>query len=141
MGVFQEMVACFNRAPMPLVVTFDGQQTTVPVGACNIPSIAVNYAKNQNPIMGSCDPNNPSLSGGQYLIGVVGRDNCDPLTRKEWDAHCDAACRMDWKVLVEDIPLKRGEHYEVRGKGRKTQAKSAFDAGVRVHAPTLEADA
>jgi hypothetical protein len=137
MGVFQEMVPVFNRAPMPLVVTFDGQQTTVPIGASALPIQTVGYAKNQNPIMGSCDPHNPSLSGGQYLIGVIGKDNCEPLDKEEWDAHCNAACRMDWKELVADISLKKGEHYEVRGKGRKVQAKSAFDAGVRVHGNEL----
>lgn len=140
MGIFHEMRSVFNRAPMPLTVTFDGQQTTLPVGACQIPSLTVNYAKNQNPIMGSCDPNNPSLSGGQYLIGVVGRDNCEPLTADEWGAHCDAACRMDWKELIEDR-LQPGQHVVVKGKGKNLQARSGFDAGVRVAAPEHHADA
>jgi len=129
-GVFQDMVPIVNRTPVSLTVTFDGQTTTVPSGKGFLPSITINFAKNQNPIMGSVDPNNPSISGGEYLIGVVGRDNCEMLSKEEWNAHCDAISRVDLKTLMED-ELGPGERVEVRGKGRKTQARNAFEAGVR----------
>lgn len=129
-GVFQDMIAVVNRAPVPLTVTFDGQTTTLKSGPGFLPSITIGYAKNQNPIMGSVDPNNPAQSGGQYLIGVVDRDPCDMLTVEEWNAHCEAICRIDLKAMMED-ELRPGERVEVRGKGRKTQARSLGDAGVR----------
>jgi hypothetical protein len=129
-GVFQDMVPVVNRAPVALTVTFDGQTTTIKPGPGFLPSLTINYAKNQNPIMGSVDPNNPSISGGEYLIGVVGRDNCEIMTADEWNVHCDAISRVDLKVLMED-ELGPGERVEVRGKGRKTQARNAFEAGVR----------
>ena len=129
-GVFQDMVPIVNRAPIPLAVTFDGQTSNVPTGPGFLPSVTIAYAKNQNPIMGSVDPHNPSISGGEYLIGVVGKDNTDMLTEKEWNAHCDAISRVDLKVLMQD-ELGPGERVEVRGKGRRTQARNAFEAGVR----------
>ncbi len=133
MGIFQEMVIVVNRTPVTLLATFDGQEMQLPPGESPMPKVAVGYAKNQNPIMGSADPNNPSLSGAQYLIGVKGSpDDVTPLTKKQWDAHCDAACRMDWKTLVEDT-VKPGEKVVVKGKKGGTQAKSAFDKGVRNH--------
>lgn len=134
MGIFHEMSTIVNRAPVPLIVTFDGQQTGIPLGESQLPKVTVNYAKNQNPIMGSCDPNNPSISGGRYLLGIKDRDNCDPLTKDEWNAHCEAACRLDWQGLVEDA-LKPGERVVIKGKKNSTQARSSFDAGVRVHSP------
>ena len=132
MGIFQEMVIVVNRTPVPLNVRFDGQDTVLPPGESALPKVAVGYAKNQNPIMGSADPNNPSLSGARYLLGVKDtHDDCKKLTKDEWDAHCDAACRMDWKALVEDVGVKPGEHYAIKGKKGGVQAKSAFDQGVR----------
>jgi hypothetical protein len=130
-GVFQDMVPIVNRAPIPLTVTFDGQTTTIKSGPGFLPSLTISYAKNQNPVMGSVDPNNPSITGGDYLIGVVDRDNTEMLTAEEWNAHCEAISRVDLKVLMED-ELGPGERVEVRGRGRKTQARNAFEAGVRV---------
>jgi hypothetical protein len=125
------MVTVVNRTPVPLNVRFDGQDTVLPPGESPLPKVAVGYAKNQNPIMGSADPNNPSLSGARYLLGVKGTpDECTPLSQGEWNDHCDAACRMDWKVLTEDT-VKPGEHIVVKGKKGGVQAKSSFDPGVR----------
>jgi hypothetical protein len=129
-GVFQDMVPIVNRAPIPLSVTFDGQTSTVNPGEGFLPSVTVRYAKNQNPVMGSVDPNNPSISGGDYLIGVVGKDNCTPLSPEEWNRHCDEISRVDLKVLMED-QLGPGQRVEVRGRGRKTAARNAYEARER----------
>lgn len=129
-GVFQDMVPVVNRAPIPLTVTFDGQTSIIKPGPGALPSTTIRYAKNQNPIMGSVDPNNPSISGGQYLIGEIGKDDCEPLTPAEWNAHCEAISRVDLKTLMED-ELGPGERVEVRGRGRKTMARNASDSGVR----------
>lgn len=129
-GVFQDMVPVVNRSPVVLTVRFDGQETQVKPGAGFLPSVVINYAKNQNPVMGSVDPNNPAISGGEYLIGVVGRDNTDIMTKEEWNAHCEAISRVDLKIMLED-ELGPGQRVEVRGRGRKTQARNSFEAGVR----------
>lgn len=132
MGIFQEMVTVVNRTPISLTVQFDGQCTNVPPGESPLPALVIGYAKNQNPIMGSADPLNPSLSGARYLIGVKGtKDNCEPLTKEEWKAHCEAASRMDLAELFDDVLLSK-EHVEVRGKGRMTQARGRQDKGVAV---------
>ena len=132
MGIFHELVTVINLAPVPLSVTFDGQQSTIPVGESALPKIAIPYAKNQNPVMGSADPNNPSLSGAQYLISVKGskRDRQTVLNPDEWAAHLDAPCRLNQDDFFEDR-LVPGERVVVRGKGRKVQARSLFDAGVK----------
>lgn len=129
-GVFQDMVPVVNRAPVPITVRFDGQEMILQSGPGFLPSVTINYAKNQNPVMGSVDPNNPAISGGEYLIGVVGRDNTDIMTPAEWNAHCEAISRVDLKIMLQD-ELGPGERVEVRGRGRKTQARNSFDAGVR----------
>lgn len=136
MGVFQELITVVNRAPIPITARFDGQEIVIPVGESPLPSQTINYAKNQNPIMGSQDPLNPSLSGARYLLGVKGtKDNCTPLTKDEWTAHCAAASRMDLADLFEDV-LLTNEHVEVRGKGRQTQARGRQDKGVAVSGAT-----
>jgi hypothetical protein len=132
MGIFHELITIVNRAPVPLSVCFDGQAQTIPVGESPLPKIVVAYAKNQNPVMGSHDADNPTISGGQYLVGVKGsKDNCTPLTKEEWEEHLNRPCRIDEVSFFADR-LGPKEHVVSRGKGRKTQAKSSFDAGVRV---------
>ena len=140
MGIFQEMVVVVNRAPVNLSGRYDGQEITLVPGEQPVPKIAVSFIKNQNPIMGSADADNPNITGAQYLVGVKGtNDDCEPLSKEEWEAHCNRPCRIDEEAFFSDRLLK-GEHVTVRGKGKKTQAKSAFDAGVRVQSPEAFAD-
>lgn len=139
MGIFHETKEVFNRAPIVLNVRYDGQDMSLPLGKSLLPVVAIPYAKNQNVIMGSADPNNPSLSGGRYLIGVIGVDNCEPLTKEEWEDHLGRPCRLDWETLMED-KVKPGEKVVFKGKKKGTQAKSSYDSGVRVHSPGLEGE-
>lgn len=137
MGIFHEMVTVVNRAPIPLNVRFDGQETTIPPGPSQLPKVCINYAKNQNPIMGTQDPNNPSITGARYLIGIVApkghlqKDPIDPLTKEEWEEHLGRPCRLNETEFFEGR-LAPGEHVEVKGRGRKTQARGSFDTGVRI---------
>ena len=131
MGIFLETKKCFNRAPVPLEIRFDGQEFTAPaLSEFAIPEIVIPFAKNQHPIMGSVDPYNPSMSGGKYLIGVVGKDDCTPLTKKEWNAHLEAPTREDQRIVFAD---KYGNDPKARmvvmGKGRKSTASSRTEAG------------
>lgn len=134
MGIFQQMTKVFNRAPIPLRVRFDGQELDVPPGEYQIPTLSVPFAKNQNPIMGQSDPWNPHISGGKYLIVEVDyapeADQCVPLTREEWESHLNRPCRIDEQALFESV-LGKGERVEVRGKGRRTAARSVFDQHVK----------
>ena len=130
MGIFHEQVELVNRAPIDLTVQFDGQCKTLAPGKNIVPAIVVPYAKNQNPIMGSQDPYNPHIDGCRYLVGIVGRDECEPLTKKEWEAHLDRPCREDEQRWFAD---KYGSDAKAKlithGKGRKTTATSRYDAG------------
>lgn len=131
MGIFHEMVEVVNRAPVPLTVRFDGQDTVLKPGKNMLPKLVVPYAKNQNPIMGSQDPENPHISGARFLIGVVGtRDNCEPLTKEEWEEHLNRPCRMDEQALFEE---RYGNDPKARlvthGKGKRSVARSRYEAG------------
>lgn len=130
MGIFFEQVKVFNRAPIALTVTFDGQSKDIPPGESFLPEVVIPYAKNQNPIMGTQDPHNPHMSGCQYLIGVVGtHDNCEPMTKEEWEAHLRRPCREDEQIWFEE---RYGNDPKakliVRGAGRKTAATSRHDS-------------
>lgn len=103
MGIFYEQVEVVNRAPIPLNVRFDGQDMVLVPGKNIVPKVAVQYGKNQNPVMGTQDPENPHISGAEFLIGVIGsRDNCEPLTPEEWAIHLGKPCRMDTDALFEE---------------------------------------
>jgi len=138
MGIFHELVEVINRAPVDLRVTFDGQTTVLKPGRNSLPKITVDYAKRQNVIMGTADPDNPSMSGAMYLIGVADRDDCTPLSPEDWARHTGAPCRLDLEILSEDR-LATNEHFEVKNKGRKAQATNRSQAHSAT--PVFEADA
>lgn len=131
MGIFLEQVQLFNRAPITLTVQFDGQCKSLEPGITLVPGIVVQYAKNQNPVMGTQDPYNPNISGAQYLVGVVGsKDNCEPLTAEEWADHLQQPCRENVQQWFAD---KYGSDPKAklvtRGRGKATTATSRYDAG------------
>lgn len=101
-GVFQDLVQVFNRAPIAISVKFDGQEHTMQPGVNLIPRVTLTYAKNQNPLKGSADLDNPTASGVEFLIGIVGgKDNCDPLTEDEWAAHVAAPSRFNTEDIMD----------------------------------------
>ena len=124
MGVFYELVTLVNRAPVPLTVRFDGQETTIHPGENQIPKIAITCAKNQNPIMGTADADNPSIRGGQYLVGVKGtEDDCTPLTKQEWETHLGKPSRMNVDDMIVSKLNPKKERLIVRGR----KAPSSFE--------------
>lgn len=131
MGIFYDMTNVVNRAPEPITVRFDGQDMTLTPGENRIPTMAVQYGKNQNPIMGSQDPLNPHISGASYLLGIVGIDDCTPLTEEEWAAHLGRPCRLDEQAIFEE---RYGQDPKARmvvhgTKRSKSSARSRSDAG------------
>lgn len=132
MGIFHEHVVLVNRTPENLTVTFDGQAKTLVPGENSVPAVVVDYAKNQNPIMGSADPNNPHISGGRYLVGVKGAygEETEMLTPEEWQAHLGRPCRLNEEEAFQERygsdPKAKMVTY---GKGRKSTASSRTEAG------------
>lgn len=132
MGIFFEQAVLINRAPINLTVTFDGQAKTLVPGENIVPLVVVDYAKNQNPIMGKQDPNNPNISGGKYLVGVKGGydEETEPLTIEEWEAHLNRPCRTDeQEAFIERYGGDPKARMVIHGKGRKTTANSRTEAG------------
>ena len=132
MGVFQDLVTVVNRAPIPITVTFDGQEITLQPGENPLPKIAVRYAKNQNPIKGTADLNNPHISGAQYLLGVKGtKDCCDMLTPSEWAAHQKRPSRYDEQAIFEEHYGADPKARMITAGARTTMAKSLFEQDVK----------
>ena len=130
-GIFPELVQLVNRTPIDLSVQFDGQSTVLKPGVNTVPKVVVPYAKNQNPIMGSQDPNNPNVSGCRYLVGVVGtKDLCTPLTKDEWETHMARPLRMDEKALFGEL-LENDPKLRVIKRGQKKF--NAYEAREVVH--------
>lgn len=101
-GVFQDLVQVFNRAPVAITVTFDGQSHTMEPGVNFIPRVTIPYAKNQNPLKGSADLDNPTASGLDFLIGIVGStDNCEPLSEEEWAEHRANPSRFNMEDILD----------------------------------------
>ncbi len=133
MGIFFEQVTLINRAPVNLTVMFDGQCKTLTPGENIVPRVVVEFAKNQNPIMGSANPNDPSIDGGQYLVGIKDGppgEQTEPLTPEEWEAHLGRPCRIDEEeAFRERYGADPKARMVVHGKGRKTTANSRNEAG------------
>jgi hypothetical protein len=135
MGIFQKFTKVFNRAPVELFVMFDGQQETIPPGEGDLPDLTVVFAKNQNPIMGSGDPHNPTVGGCQYLVVEEGDEGYGvPLTKEEWEAHLGRPCRFDEEAAFAekyaDDPKAR---LVKRGSGKST-ARSRYEAATAASA-------
>jgi len=133
MGIFYESCEVFNRTPVVLNIVFDGQELSLPpLKATAVPKVAIVNGLNQNPIMGSVDPNDPSISGGRYLFGVVGNDEypCTPLTKDEWEDHLGRPCRTDEVAAFQET---YGNDPKARlianNKGKKTTANNRTEAG------------
>ena len=66
---------------------FDGERNTIPVGHYELPTLTLYHAKNQNPIMGSADPNNPTVAGARYLVVEEDEEGYGvALTKEEWES-------------------------------------------------------
>lgn len=129
-GVFQDMVEIVNRAPINISVQFDGQSHTLTPGKNMIPRVTVQYAKNQNPLKGSADLDNPTASGLDFLIGVVDtRDNCEMLTEEEWAAHNASPSRFNTDDIMDlaSRRLQPGQHLVVKDARRQTRFTVALN--------------
>jgi hypothetical protein len=81
--------------------------------------------------MGSVSPYDPTMDGGRYLIGVVGEDDCAPLTKEEWEDHLGRPCRTDELVsFQEQYGNDPKAKLVIHGKGRKSTALNRAEASV-----------
>lgn len=133
-GIFVKQVRVFNRAPVPLAVFFDGERKTLPPGESLIPAVATYMMKNQNPRMGTGEPDNPHVDGTKYLV-VEEEDEGfgEPLTKEEWDEHLGKPCRVDEQAAFQE---RYGSDPKakliVRGAGRKSTATNRAEAGASI---------
>ena len=136
MGIFYATAPCLNRTPIDLTVTFDGQCKTLPAGAVtHLPKVAIQFAKNQNPVMGSQDPNNPHITGGRYLVADLSADDTadnehSPMSPDEWESHLGEPQRINSQEAFEE---KYGGDPKAKlvkqGKKRGISAGSKNEAG------------
>lgn len=132
MGIFQDLVEVVNRCPWNLTIRFDGQEMTLKPGKNMIPSTTVQYALNQNPLMGSQDPDNPTISGAEYLIGLPSKENkypCAPLSAEEILAQQNRPSRFNHEELMGPN-LVAGEKIAVRGRKVVSQFEAKQGASI-----------
>lgn len=150
MGIFQDMQEVVNRTPWELTIMFDGQTMTLQrnydfkevngeftaterKGVHNfIPSQTIIYAFNQNALMGSQDPDNPTVSGAEYLIGLPSKAHkypCTALTTEQIFAQKNRPSRFNHEELMEPN-LVKGEKIAVRGRKRVSQFEAKQGAAI-----------
>lgn len=151
MGIFQEMLEVVNRTPWELTIKFDGQEMTLKLnynfedqdgqlvaigprkGVHNfVPVQALQYGFNQNVLMGSQDPDNPTISGAEYLIGLPDKANkypVEPLTSEQIFAQKNRPSRFNHEELMEP-GLVKGERIAVRGRKKVSQFEAKQGASI-----------
>lgn len=128
MGVFFEMCEVVNRTSKPLNARFDGQDMTLEPNYDSdgkllldvhnmLPTVAVQYAKNQNVLMGSEDPTEPS--NYEVLVGIKVKKG---QTQKDDISYCEQS--------EEPTPVKLDEYLDdpnlrIQKSGRKVRAGDA----------------
>lgn len=91
-----ETVTLTNRSSKTLNAIFDGQTFVLKPGDNHgFPSVAVQYAKDQNPLMGSQD--RYDFYGNKFLVGVKAWG--DPVTPLE---QSDAIERLDRETIEDE---------------------------------------
>ena len=130
-GVFLQTTKVFNRAPESIYVFFDGERREIPPGYFDLPNMTLYHAKNQNPIMGTGDPNNPHESGTRYLVLEPGDEGYGtPLTADEWAAHLGKPCRIDEQAAFADRYANDPKaKLIVRGSKQSSTARNRYEAG------------
>lgn len=129
LNFFGDTVTIVNRAPWPINVRWDGRDVVLQPGETpGFPRLAVPYAKNQNPLMGSEDPHDPTKF--QYLVGVRGvkRDICDPLTDEEILQHTTSPQRLNRALMQEERGDSKAREV-VRGKKQPPTFQARYDFG------------
>jgi hypothetical protein len=126
MSFFGDTVTIINRVPWPLNVRWDGRDVVLQPGEnAGFPKVAVMYAKNQNPIMGSEDVYDPSKA--QFLVGVKGtKDNCTTLTMDQIEQHQAAPQRINRQQIADDRGDRKSREV-LRGR-KGGVAASSFEA-------------
>lgn len=119
MAIFGETVNLVNRTKKLLNARFDGRDEAIfPGENPGFPKVAVTYAKRQNPLMGSEDPQNPTLSGCEYLVGVkvkTGEQQVDDITPLEQNEEAPQRFNRDtlhekgYKEVVKKNRINRFE--------------------------------
>jgi hypothetical protein len=125
MGFFHEQVEIVNRTSKPLNVRYDGQDMTIPPGYDKdgkrikdqhimVPRMIIQYALNQNVLMGSEDPQSPSHFDS--LVGFI-----EPKEKKtKWyhdigyHEQSEELTRVPLREYLEDDPQVK--NIVVRGR-------------------------
>ena len=128
MGIFYEQTEVINRTSKKLNVRFDGQDMTIEpnydsegnflIDVHNvIPTVAVQYAKNQNVLMGSEDPLDPSAF--EVLVAVFSKKG---QRQRDDFSFCEQS--------DEPTPVKLDEYLDdptltIKKAGRRVKASDA----------------
>ncbi len=126
--MLQETVTLINRTSKPLRAMFDGQRFVFKPGPNpGVPIVVVQYAKDQNPVMGTQD--RYEYEGSDFLVGV--EDWGDPVSPIE---QSDAIERLNRSSIEDEgktavpgpkIKVRRSEAISrIPGDGVEASARS-----------------
>jgi hypothetical protein len=110
--MLQETVTLINRTSKPLRCMFDGQRFVFQPGPNpGVPVVVVQYAKDQNPVMGTQD--RYEYEGSQYLVGVEAwGDDVSPLEQSDAQERLDRSSIEDegkFAVPGPKVKVRRSE--------------------------------
>jgi hypothetical protein len=131
LGIARDAVTLVNRTSRVLNVRYDGEDISIPPGEFHgFPKVAVQYAKNQNPLMGSKHPIDPRkficMVGVKAKAGERQKDDITPIP----DEVLAAADRNP--EVADRSGAHWGEPMEPRQLLRKAKQYSSYEAQVEI---------
>lgn len=131
MGIFHTLDEVINRTSKPLSVRYDGQETILQPNYASdgtflpnvhnmIPDITVMYARYQNVLMGSEDPEDPS-----DRIDLVGRLAKPGQKQKDDISFCeqsDIPTSVNLKAMLADDPSVK----DIKLGGKRNQKRARY---------------
>jgi len=123
--MLQETVTLINRTSKPLRAMFDGQRFVFKPGPNpGVPIVVVQFAKDQNPIMGTQD--RYELEGSLYLVGVAEwGDNVSPIEQSDAIELLDRSSIEDEGKTAKPGPKVRVRSSEAIHRVRADGAEAA----------------
>lgn len=114
-----EVVRIFNRTPHTLSVTKDGRQRRIPSGYSHMTSDLVFYARTQNPVPGTEDPNTLAFESLISRVMPEGVPQVDPLDEVPDDILASLPKeRIDRSRLAPDRQVAEEVHMAHFPRGR-----------------------
>lgn len=131
LGNYKDAVTLVNRTSRNLTVRYDGEDSIITPGENpGFPKVAVEFAKRQNPLMGSKHPNDPRkfiiLVGVKAAAGEKQKDDITPISDDVLRTADGKLELMDRSGEFHGIPMRK---VKVLNRGYSPYEAEAPQAG------------